>query len=556
MTIFVKNKYAIHQQHPIRILAFPASVLLVPLAIFLLLNYIFPLAVPENDKRFAVAVVAEDGTPLRTFPDENGVWRYPVKPDDVSPLYLQALINYEDRFFRQHPGFNLYALFRALCQYIQSGKPKSGGSTLTMQVARILHPHSKTLYGKIGQLFRALQLEFYYSKEEILTFYLNYAPFGGTVEGVQAASFTYLGKSARELSHAEAALLAVLPRAPSRLRPDRHPERAAKARNKVLDHLAKRGIWSHETVEEAKLERVKAHTNPRPMLTPLLALRLFSEIKNAGDARPVSGISPVRTTINPFMQYGAENLIRNFIQGTPPRTSAAVIIVENETLAVKAYVGSADFFDNSRFGHVDMISSYRSPGSTLKPFLYGFALEEGLIHSESLLVDAPFSFSGYGPGNFSKTFSGPVSVSEALQRSLNIPAVDILDRLDPKFFDARLRQGGLNLRFPSHESPNLSMILGGVGATLEDLVSGYTAFARQGVSGKLRYTRDAPMCERRMLSPGAAYIIRQILEEHQRPDLPGGSVSLTRSRQVAWKTGTSYGFRDAWAVGVTDRCGL
>ncbi len=553
MTIFTKNKCGIHQQHPIRILAFPASLILVPLAIFLLLNLMFPLSAPENEKRFAVTVTAEDGTPLRSFPDENGVWRYPVKLDEVSPLYLEALINYEDRLFRHHPGFNLYALFRALYQYILTGKPKSGGSTLTMQVARILHPHAKTVSGKIAQLFRALQLEYYYSKEEILTLYLNYAPFGGTVEGVQAASFTYLGKSAKELSHAEAALLAVLPRAPSRLRPDRHPDRAAQARNKVLDRLAQIGTWRHETAAEAKLERVKSRAISRPMLAPLLALRLFSEIKNADDARPVSGILPVRTTINPFMQQNAENLIRNFIQGTPPRTSAAVIIVENETLAVKAYVGSADFFDNRRFGHVDMIRSCRSPGSTLKPFLYGFALEEGLIHSESLLVDAPFSFSGYRPGNFTESFSGPVSAGEALQRSLNIPAVDILDRLDPKFFDARLRQGGLNLRFPPHEMPNLSMILGGVGTTLEDLVSGYTAFACQGVSGKLRYTLDAPMRERRMMSPGAAYIIRRILEEHGRPDLPGGNVSLTRSRQVAWKTGTSYGFRDAWAAGVTDR---
>jgi penicillin-binding protein 1C len=539
--------------NPFRTLAPHMAILVIPFLAFLILDALFPLSMPKDEEKFAVAVLAEDGTPLRSFPDEKGVWRYPVQISEISPRYLEALINYEDRFFWHHPGFNLFALFRAFFQYIRSGNPESGGSTLTMQVARLLHPHSKTIPGKIHQIFRAIQLEFRYSKAEILTLYLNYAPFGGPIEGVQAASFSYLGKSAKELSHAEAALLAVLPQAPSRLRPDRHAARAVRARNKVLDRMARFKIWNQEIVEEAKIERVAPRFNPRPMMAPLLARRLFFQIRETAPNSASPRNSAIRTTINLFMQQTVSDLIRDFIQSTPERTSAAALVVENETLNAKAYVGSADFLDDSRFGHVDMIQAYRSPGSTLKSFLYGFALEEGLIHSESLLVDAPFSFSDYRPENFSESFSGPVSAGEALQRSLNIPAVDILDRLGPKFFDARLRQGGFHLRFPPHQEPNLTMILGGAGASLEDLAGAYAAFGREGLSGKVRYTMDTPLNERRMLTPGAAYIIRQILQEHRRPDLPGGQVALDRSRQVAWKTGTSYGFRDAWCIGVTDR---
>lgn len=524
-------------------IAFAGAILLYSVTLFRGMDIFFPLSLPENEKNFAITVVAQDGMPLRTFPDKNGVWRYQVRSDEVSPLYIQALLNYEDRWFYRHPGINPLSMIRALGQYFRYRQPRSGGSTLTMQVARILHPHSKTVFGKIHQIFRAIQLEVHFSKADILNMYLNYAPFGGPIEGVQAASFAYLGKSAKELSHAEAALLAVLPQSPTRLRPDRRPKLAAKARNKVLDRMARFGVWDKETVEDAKIEEVLARFDPKPMTAPLLAQRLKDR------AKP---FTPLRTTIDPFIQQTVSDLIAGFIHNTPAHTSAAALVVENDTLAVKAYIGSADFADDSRFGQVDMVLAYRSPGSTLKPFLYAFAMEEYLIHSESLLVDSPVSFSGYRPGNFALTFTGPVSAAEALQRSLNLPAVDILDRLGPGFFDTRLRQGGLNLKFPPQQKPNLTMILGGAGVTLEDLVSAYMAFGRGGLSGRLRYTPDDPLNERRMFSAGAAYIIRQILQEYRRPDLPGGRLSLDHSRQVAWKTGTSYGFRDAWTVGVTE----
>ena len=518
-------------------------ILLLGVLSFFILDLIFPLPLIKGEKDFASAVIAEDGSPLRGFPDAQGVWRYPAGLDMISPLYLEALINYEDRWFRMHPGVNPWSLIRAVWMNFHYGRIVSGGSTLTMQTARLISPHKRTIPGKLKQIFRAFQLEYHYTKDEILTFYLNFAPFGGTIEGVQAASFAYLGKPALELTRAEAALLAVLPQAPSRLRPDRAPEAAEKARNKILNRMADLGVWDRETVLEAMKEKIPARFNDRPMSAPLLARRLRPR------AEPDK---PVHTLIDVTMQDAASGLVRNFIQGFPKHTSAAVLVMENSNLAVRAYVGSADFLNGDRFGHVDMVRAVRSPGSTLKPFLYAFALEEGLLHSESLLVDAPLNVGGYRPGNFTKGFSGPVSVSEALIRSLNIPAVDVLDRLGPNFFDARLRQGGLKVQYPPHGGPNPAMILGGVGVSLEGLVGAYSSLSRAGLAGPPRMARDDPILERRMMSPGAAYIIKRILAGHRRPDLPLGRVSLDRSREAAWKTGTSYGFRDAWAIGAAD----
>lgn len=501
----------------------------------------FPPPVPGRDAPHALLIVARDGTPLRAFPDRDHVWRHPVALSDVSPLYLAALEGYEDRWFRWHPGVNPLALARAGWQWLRHGEIVSGGSTLTMQVARILEPIPRTLPGKLRQILRAVQLEVHYSKDEILGIYVNYAPMGGVLEGVEAASRAYLGKPAKRLSHADAALLAVLPQAPSRLRPDRQPARARLARDKVLQRMA--GVWSAADIRDALQEPVVAQTVRDPLLAPLLAERLRKE---------AAGRQRIDTTLDAQAQQTVELLLANRLAGLPPRVSMAALVVDNETLEVRAYAGSADFADADRFAHVDMVRASRSPGSTLKPFLYGLALDDGLIHSESLLGDVPQSFGGYQPGNFQQSFHGPVSVSEAMTKSLNVPAVEVLDRLDPNRFVAALRRGGLKLDFPKGEAPNLSVILGGAGTTLEQLVGAYTAFARQGISGKPRYTPDAPRVEQRMLSAGAAFIIRDILES-------GGPVGRAVEagsgirRGIAWKTGTSFGFRDAWSIGVSDR---
>lgn len=505
-----------------------------------LADRIWPLPLPADD--LARVVLAEDGTPLWRFADADGVWRYPVSVDEVSPLYLQALLTYEDRWFYSHPGVNPLSLGRAAWQNLTGGRVLSGGSTLSMQVARLLDPHERTLPGKLRQLWRTLQLEWHLSKREILEIYLNRAPFGGTLQGVAAASWAYLGKPPTQLTPAEAALLAVLPQAPSRLRPDRHPQRATAARDKVLQRLGEYQVWPEKQISEAMEEPLLLAPRQEPALAPLLARRL-----NRADSPPL-----IRTTLDASLQRRLEDLLAGWRARLPERTSAAILVVESETMAVRAYLGSVDLNDERRFGHVDMISAWRSPGSTLKPFLYGMAMDDGLIHSESLLQDVPRRYGDYRPGNFSMGFSGPVAASSALSLSLNLPAVQLLEAYGPKRFAAQLRTAGVPVSLPALAEPNLALILGGGGSRLEDLVSGYSAFARDGMSASLRLQPDAPLVERRMLSPGAAWIVRRILSGQARPDRDPHA-ELVQRPQLAWKTGTSYGFRDAWSIGVGPR---
>ena len=510
------------------------------IALLWLADRIWPLPLPKDD--LARVVLAEDGTPLWRFADANGVWRYPVQTAEVSPYYLDALLTYEDRWFYQHPGVNPLALARATWQNLTGARVVSGGSTLSMQVARLLDPHSRTFHGKLRQLWRTAQLEWHLSKAEILNLYLNRAPFGGTLQGVAAASWAYLGKSPAQLTHAEAALLAVLPQAPSRLRPDRHPQRAQEARDKVLRRLGEFQVWPSSAVAEALEEPLLLAPRLEPSLAPLLARRL-----NRPDSPPL-----IRTTLDATLQRRLEDLLLGWRARLPEYTSAAILVVEEDSMAVRAYLGSVDINDAKRFGHVDMISALRSPGSTLKPFLYGMALDDGLIHSESLLQDVPRRYGDYRPGNFSMGFTGAVPASTALSSSLNLPAVQLLEAYGPKRFAAQMRIGGVPLALPALAEPNLALILGGAGSRLEDLVSGYSAFARDGRSATIRLQPDDTLRERPLLSPGSAWIVRRILSGQARPDRDPRA-ELVQRPVLAWKTGTSYGFRDAWAIGVGPR---
>ncbi|MBD8594947.1 peptidoglycan glycosyltransferase PbpC [Pseudomonas sp. CFBP 8758] len=512
----------------------------VPVFLLWLADRLWPLPLPRDD--LARVVLAEDGTPLWRFADAEGVWRYPVSVDQVSPYYLEALLTYEDRWFYQHPGVNPLALARAAWLNLSGGRVLSGGSTLSMQVARLLDPHSRTFSGKLHQLWRTAQLEWHLSKTQILTLYLNRAPFGGTLQGVAAASWAYLGKSPAQLTRSEAALLAVLPQAPSRLRPDRHPQQAQAARNKVLKRMAEHGVWPIAQVREAQQEPLLLAPRQEPALAPLLARRL-----NRSDSPPL-----IHTLIDASLQRRLEDLLLGWRARLPERTSAAILVVDAQTMAVRAYLGSVDLADDRRFGHVDMVSAVRSPGSTLKPFLYGMAMDAGLIHSESLLQDVPRRYGDYRPGNFSAGFSGPVAASSALALSLNLPAVQVLEALGPKRFAAQLRNGGLHLSWPVAAEPNLAMILGGMGSRLDDLVAAYSAFARSGNSASLRWQPQDVLRERQMMSAGAAWIVRRILSGQARPD-QDLHAELVQRPALAWKTGTSYGFRDAWSIGIGPR---
>lgn len=500
--------------------------------LFVLADWLDPL--PPVQVEGAQVVLASDGQPLWRFADEAGVWRYPVTLDEVSPLYVQALLAYEDRWFYRHPGINPVALARALWLNQSNGRIVSGGSTLSMQVARIIEPHSRTWHGKLRQVWRTLQLEWHYSKQEILEIYLNRAPFGGTLEGVSAASWAYLSKPPSQLTAAEAALLAVLPQAPSRLRPDRYPQRAQAARDKLLRRLQQQQLWPEQVLAEALQEDIWLSARQEPKLAPLLARRLRQ-----------SGINRSQTTLDFALQQQLESLLLDWKHRLPPQVSAAVLVARADSMQVLAYLGSVDLLDAQRSGHVDMVQAVRSPGSTLKPFLYALALEDGLIHSESLLQDVPRHHASYQPGNFARGFSGPVAASQALRNSLNLPAVQLLEHYGSKRFDARLRQAGINLQYPADGQPSLALILGGTGLSLEQLVVAYGALERGGKVLPLALQPGQIQQERYLLDAGAAWIVQRILAGQPHPY----SHEQQRRAGFAWKTGTSHGHRDAWALG-------
>ncbi len=505
----------------------------------LALDRAFPL--PPLDPAYARVVLDMKGRPLRAFADTSGVWRYPVTFDQVSPRYIEALLGYEDRYFWRHPGVNPVAMVRGVWLWLRHGRAVSGGSTLTMQVARLIEPYHRSVPGKLRQMARALQLEWHYDKRTLLTVYLNRAPFGGNLEGVQAASFAYLGKSAARLTHAEAAMLAVLPQAPSRYRPDRHPERARAARDKVMLRLVRQGAWPEAVWREGRIEPVLVRARFTPMEAPLFA-------RLAAASQPGA---LVHTTIDGDLQRWLEGRVESYIRRFPEQTSAALLLVDNRTMAVRAYVGSAEYGNMKRHGYLDMVQAIRSPGSTLKPFIYGLALDEGLVHSASLLSDAPRLGADYRPANFTGAFQGPVTLTRALQQSLNVPAVQVLEALGPDKLVSRLDNAGVRLALSDH--PNPAIALGAAGIRLEQLVALYSALTRQGQVAMPVWLADQQAVSRPLLSPGAAWIIWQILSAQGRADQPFASEASGRVNRLAWKTGTSYGYRDSWALGVSGR---
>ncbi|MAC48243.1 MAG: penicillin-binding protein 1C [Oceanospirillum sp.] len=549
-------------------LAVMVVITLLPALLFSAADKLWPLTLPGSDRQPASVVLDRHGQPLRYFADQEGIWRHRVSVDQVSDDYLQALLAYEDRFFYQHPGINPLSLLRALGQFVRHGRVISGGSTLTMQVARILDPHSRSVAGKLWQMFRALQLEQQLSKVQILELYLNYAPFGGVLEGIQAASFHYLSKPAHRLRPAEAALMAVLPQAPSRYRPDRYPQRAEEARNKVLDRLSEQGVWDKPKVLRAKQEPVDIRPMDNPLVAPHLAYRLYK-------ATPETSVH--YSTLDQQLQLQVESRLAYGASVMGREVSAAALVIDNRNHNVLAYAGSADFLAKERQGQVDMVQAVRSPGSSLKPFLYGLALDKSLIHSQSLLADVPFVSQHYQPENFNRHFSGPVSASQALQLSLNLPFVQLIEAYGAQNFMNRLLSSGIDLSVPGGEG-NPAMILGGAGIQLEHLVRLYASLANQGKVPELKFSlseadsgkdnsrntkddrsdwghhlSDAKQTHqfRHLLSPQAAWITWDTLRAVRIPTSAGVDAARRLSGQIGWKTGTSWGHRDAWAIGVS-----
>jgi len=419
-----------------------------------------PLDLTAAGSRSTV-VLDRDGRLLRPFATPEGRWRLPIETGDVDPRYLAMLKAYEDARFDQHGGVDPLALLRAAAQFLRQGEVVSGGSTLTMQVARLLEPRDERSMGaKLRQMVRAVQLERRFSKDEILRLYLTLAPYGGNLEGARAASFSYFGREPKRLSFAEAALLVALPQSPETRRPDRSPGIALNARNRVLDRARDRGVITAAEAEAAKAEPVPQARRPFPMLAAHAAEAAVAE-------RPAEASH--RLAIDARLQAGLEKLARERVERLGPKLSLAILAIDNATGEVRAQVGSADYMNRERAGAIDMTQALRSPGSALKPFIYALAFESGLAHPETLLDDRPSRYGLYQPENFDLAFQGTVTARKALQLSLNVPAVELLSELGPARLLSRLRQTDTAVAMPKEAAPGLAIGLGGLGITLADL---------------------------------------------------------------------------------------
>ncbi len=493
------------------------------------------------------AVVDRDGRPLRLFLNGEGAWRLPVAAEEpVDPMMIHLLLAYEDRRFFAHGGIDPLALLRAAGQNVASGRVVSGASTITMQVARLLEPHPRSLMGKLQDMLRAAQLEVRFDKRTILSFYLTLAPYGGNLEGVRAAARAYFGKEPQELTVGEAALLVALPQSPTALRPDRFPDRARAARAKVLERAVEAGAITAAQAREDNEEPVPVVRAPAPMDAAHLAERLV---------RTHPGQVVIRTTIDGPLQRAVQDLARAEAAGLHERAGLALVVVDNASRAVLAAVGGPDPLDDRRQGWVDLLRARRSPGSALKPFIYGLGFNDGLIHPETLVADVSTRFGDYAPRNFDRDFDGDLTIREALQRSLNVPAVAVLDRVGPVRFAAALERCGVRLTLPRGvEVPGLPLALGGVAVDLWDMAALYAGLANGGRVAPLRAVADAPRVEGvPLMAPAAAAQVLRILEGAAPPAGVVQAQEVRRRRPVALKTGTSFGFRDAWAFGVSGR---
>jgi penicillin-binding protein 1C len=492
---------------------------------------------------FSTRVVDRNGRLLRAYATSEGRWRLPATVGDVDPRFFEVLFAYEDKRFHMHHGVDPLALIRAAWQLATSGRIRSGGSTLTMQVARLLEPREgRSFFAKLRQIARAIEIEHELSKDQILALYLDLAPYGGNIEGIRAASLAYFGREPRRLTLGQVALLVALPQSPELRRPDRFATVARLARNRVLDRFSATGLIPADEIELAKAEPVPAARRPLPMFAPHAADRAIAEAPSSQE---------VRLTLDADMQKNLEALARERIatlaQALGPDISLAIFVVDNASGEVLAHVGSPAYFDERRAGQVDMTQALRSPGSTLKPFIYGLGFEDGFIHPETLIDDRPERYGGYTPRNFNFAFQGTVTVRQALQQSLNMPAVAVLDRIGATRLTARLAQSGATLVLPDGQAPGLAIGLGGLGIKLSDLVMLYSGIARLGTVLPLRErVGEAPPDERRLMAEAAAWYVSNVLLGSPPPDngTPG---------RIAYKTGTSYGYRDAWSVGFDGR---
>jgi len=509
---------------------------------FFVLNLLYPLPVYKLTRPSSVAVFSKDNELLRTFCASNGQWKIKCRLNEISPFLVKAVVKYEDRWFYWHPGINPYSILRATITNIKHRRIVCGASTISMQIARMMEPKSRTMLSKIIELFRTIQLELKYSKNELLEFYFNLAPYGGNLEGVASASYFYFGKPPSTLSCAEATLLVGLPNSPEQLRPDKNPLDALKNRKKVANRLLK-----YKLISERKYSEIISTNLPQKRINiPFIAPHLGEFVRNKFKDKPI-----IKTSIDIRLQRLCEKSLQEHLRPLLNRgiSNGAIVVIENKTRKVRAMVGSLNFFDKTHSGEVNGALAPRSPGSALKPFVYCLALNEGFISPQSLLLDVPVDYSGYSPTNYDNRYHGGVTAEEALKESLNVPAINLYAKLKGRFYSF-LKRGGISTLTKPKELYGLPLVLGACEVNLLELTNLYSTLANSGEYRSYSLLEDEkPGDGKRLFSAETAYLISEILAEIRRPDLPTCWEFSVNLPKVAWKTGTSYGHRDAWSIG-------
>ncbi len=521
------------------------SFFLLSIIFFTALIWLIPFPKEKLIPPPSTIVLDRNGEMLRVFLSRDEMWQIPVSTDKISPILKKAVIGYEDKYFCWHPGINPIAIIRAAIANIKAGRIVQGGSTITMQVARMMEPKERTIPNKLIEIFRALQLELRYSKDEILTTYFNMAPYGGNIIGVGAASYLYFNKSPDQLSLGECSLLAAIPNSPNLFRPDIDLLSTKKARAKVLTILFESGKISFQQFDEALFEPIPEKRFDLPFLIPHLSTKLVQMY-------PQNNI--LETTIDIKMQQLSKDIMQMHLKPLQRQgiNNGSVVVIENKTQHVLAMVGSNDFFDEANQGQVNGTMAPRSPGSALKPFIYALGIEHGLITPKSLLYDVPIEYSGYRPVNYDEAYHGVVTVEDALIRSLNVTAVNLSAELGDDGIYSFLKYSGVTTLPKSKDYYGLSLILGGCEVTLLELTNLYSGLANGGIFRSHRLLKTQPEEQgQQLLDEGTCYIISEILSQLRRPDLPSSWEFSMNLPKIAWKTGTSYGHRDAWSIGYT-----
>ncbi len=514
------------------------------LGLFLAADAMFPL---PPMRPYSLVVEDRNGKLVHAFLAPDGIWRLRTSPDEIPDRLKQMLLAKEDRWFYYHPGINPFAIARAAVQNVQTGRRLSGASTITMQIARMREPKERTYAGKLAEMFRALQLEWRYSKDELLEMYLSTIPLGGNLEGLRSASLIYYQTPLERLNIARLIDLILIPNDPNRLRPDRCGEKLLASRVRHAAAWQAMGYISEDDSCVIRSTPAGASRGSLPREAPHFSARIQALRRNEPD---------IRSSLDLDVQQRVAALLAQHLR-TWKRVgvnNGAVLVVDNATREVRAYAGTGDFDDEACGGQVDAVRAIRSPGSTLKPFLYAVEMEKGMLTPRTMMLDTPYDAEGFYAENYDGTYNGLVYASEALQRSLNVPMVRLLKKsgLSP-FLDFL---GGIGISSLAGQRPRLglSMILGGCGVTLEEMTAAYAIFPAGGVYRPLRYIAGDPVdttLDRRLFGAATAYMVTDILSGLERPDLPNNFESALMLPRVAFKTGTSYGRRDAWSIGYS-----